>query len=245
MSPNPTSPGMLKPLAANDWIEDETVIGLYSGSETESTSAMDVPSRDSLLQGVRLMAPRPGGAIVADAALSRRISDELGQQLGGWFAQDLTPYLQLHDSLLSREERDRFRQGGMTIPEENTKTAYYSLAFEKDGWRVQGIGELGVFHAVSLGRPLTQAEALGAGGHVIPRPLGSVESVISGAAPKIATRNLADRSGEHAPNVFDTYLVDQQVKVKGGVRMRLARGGEASSDVAPYFYGIRINMDLR
>jgi len=240
-----TSPTTLKPLAANEWIEEEMVIGLYSGAENESTDAMAVPSRDSVLRGVRLMAPRPGGARVTDAALAKRISTELGQQLGGWFGQDLTPYLQLYDSLMSQEERDRLRQGGMTIQEDKTNTAYYSLGFEKDGWRVQGIGELGVFHAVSFGRPLTQAEALGEGGHITRRPLGPVEALLTTAAPSVAGRTLTDRSAEHGANVFDTYLVGQQVTVKAGVRMRLLKGGSSPTDGAPYFYGIRINLDRR
>ena len=242
---NRTPLPMLRPLPPTDRIKQEMVIGLFPGSETESTDEIDLLSRKSLFQGIRLVAPSIDGAQVSNPDITKRISDELRQRIGGWFAQDITPYIRLYDGLVSHEGREIYRQGGMTINWDETETAFYSMDFQADSWQVQAVGELEVFHCISLSHFLTRDEALQKGGFPSVRPLGSIEPLLAQAMPNLPLKQLVDHSAKHASNVFDVYLKGEGITVKAGVRQSLVGGEPEISDEMAYHYGIRINLDLR
>src|SRR5262249_21418914 len=103
------------------------------------------------------------------------------------------------------------------------------------------------FHSIFLGHPLAASKAVDRGGHPLVRPVGAIDSLLVKAVPAVALYPFADRTTEHAQKVFDTYLLDAATRgiVKAGVRMRLAEGGVAFRGPQAYFYGIRINIDLR
>lgn len=241
---NRTPPPTLRPLSPADRINQEMVIGLFPGSETESTDEIDLISRKSLFQGIRLVAPSIGGAQVINPDLTKRISDELRQRIGGLFAQDIIPYIRLYDSLISHEEREIYRQGGMIITWDETETAFYSMGFQADSWQVQAVGELEVFHCISLSHFLTRDEALQKGGFPSVRPLGSIEPLLSQSMPNLPLKQLIDHSAKHASNVFDVYLKGAYVTIKAGVRMRIIDGEAGFPGEKSYFYSIRINLDL-
>lgn len=237
---------MLRPLPPTDRIKQEMVIGLFPGSETESTDEIDLLSRKSLLRGIGLVTPSIGGARVINPDLTKRISDELGQRIGGWFAQDkdIAPHIQLYDSLVSYEERGFYRQGGMAITWDETETAFYSLNFQVDSWQVQAVGEPDVFHCISLSHFLTRDEALRKGGFPSVRPLCSIEPLLDQAMPNLPLKQLVDHSDKHASNVFDVYLKGEGITVKAGVRQSLVGGEPETSGEMAYHYGIRINLYL-
>lgn len=238
-------PPSLRPLPLEQRIEGESIIGIYPFSEAETTAAIDLPSADSLLRGVSLMVSRLAGELLSDPPLAQLISNELKYLLGGWFNQDLTPYIQLHRSLISPEVRERYRIGGMTIQWDKPKTAFYYMAFEVTPWQVQAVGELNVFHCVSIGHMLTESKAIREGGHPSFRPLGSIEPLLIEATPNLPLRQLSDHSSEHTTNVFDTYLKNAEITVKSGIRMNIAKHGTVVATEHSYHYGIRINIDLR
>ena len=235
------------PLSPADRIAGEMIIGGYPRAEAGTAAALEIPSRDVLLRGTRLSVQPPGGKQVADSGVGRRVAGELGGLLGGWFAGDAAHYIRLYDGLISEELREYHRGGGMAVREDGPGEAFYYLAAAAPPWQVQVVGEPETFHCVFLGRLLTQSEAIGEGGHPLARPLGEVTSLLVKAAPHVARLEFDDRSAGHAENVFDTYLVNAEagVTVKAGVRMRLAEGAAAFEGPEAYFYGIRINIDLR
>ncbi|MEQ8972096.1 MAG: hypothetical protein RIE73_17085 [Coleofasciculus sp. C1-SOL-03] len=235
----------LQPLPLTDRINKESIIGIFPFSEAQTTAAINLPSIDSLLKGVGLMVSSIDGEEITDPDLAKRISDELGHLLGGWFAQDLTPYIKLHKSLVSDDVQDSYRRGGMTITWDEPKTAFYYMAFEVPPWQVQAVGEVGVFHSVSIGRSLSQTEAIREGGHPAVHPVGSIEPLLAQATPKLLLKEFSDHSADHATNVFDTYLQRPGLTIKSGVRQRLVDGKAEISSGQPYHYGIRINLDLR
>jgi hypothetical protein len=241
---NPRPPS-LQPLPVAERIQEESIIGLVPFSEFSSTAALDVPSIDGLLRGTSLMAPSIGEEDLSDPALVKRISDQVGQFLRGWFAQDLAPYIQLHSSLVPLQLREYYQRSGMNITPDEPTTAYYYMAFKVPPWQVQAVGQLDTFHCISLGRFLAQSEALQEGGHPAFRPLGPVESLLAQAALNLPLQLLIDHSTEHATNVYDTYLERQGTTVKAGVRQNLNGGGKAASSERTYYYGVRINLDLR
>lgn len=236
---------LLRPLPVAYHIDEEMVIGIYSLSEAGTSAAINLISRESLLKGVDLMVPSIEGNQLTNPRLVKRISKELAILLGGWFAQDITPFIKLHDSLIAQQVEEYYRGGGMTIQREKSQSAFYYFAFRVDPWVVQAVGESKVFHCISLGHLLSQTQAIQSGGHPYFRPLGSIEPVIIQAAPNINWGQLTDHSGEHPVNVFDTYLSDTDLTIKAGVRMHLKGGRAESIDGKPYFYGIRINLDMR
>ncbi len=241
----PTPVTAPRPLDASERIVAEMVIGAVPFSEIGNTAAVDVLTRDTILGGTRLAAPVPQGLQLDNADLSRRINEELGQQLGGWFAQDLTQSITLYDSLVSAEERERYRAGGATMQWDQTQTAFYSMGFDASPWRVQAVGEPGVFHAVSLVRDLDDASAMQADGTPAVHPFGAVEDLLAQAAPTVVHRQLRDQTADHAPNIYDTYLTDGGLTIKAGVRTRVEEDGSLPTSGPTYFYAIRINLDLR
>ena len=242
---NNGSSAALQPLPLAERIEAENVIGIFSLSEVPTTAAINLQSIDNLLKGVDLMVASIDGEELTDLDLAKSISDELGNRFGGWFAQDLIPYIQLHKSLVSQQVQDYYRLGGMNITWDKPKTAFYYMAFEVSPWQVQAVGELGVFHSVSIGRSLSQNEAIGEEGHPAIHPIGSIESLLTQLIPKLPFKELSDRSADYSTNVFDTYLQGSELTVKSGVRQRVFDGKAEISSERYYHYGIRINLDLR
>lgn len=241
---------MLRVLPADARIECELVLGGYvtkvpTATRSFMTAAINLPSRKWILEGDSLTVYRPQGNFIDNATLTKRISEELGAVFGGWFTQDLTAYIQLHDGLVSDETKERYRSGGMTIDWDEPQAAFYYLEFEASPWQVQGIGELGQFHVIFLGRFISAEEAVGPGGHPLHRPLGAIDAVLSSATPCVMEQAFADLSEAYF-NVFDFYLEREMTTVKAGVRQRLDEAGNtvASQDQS-YFYGIRVNVDLR
>jgi hypothetical protein len=209
----------LLPLPASERIANEMIIGVYPASETErpTTASVQALSKETVLLGTKLCVPLPAGKPISDPDQKQRIADELRQYFGGWFENDLTPYIQLHDD-------------------------FYYLAFCSPPFQVQCIGAAQAFHAVFIARRLTESEAVGEGGHPRFRPLGEVDSLLRRVAPEIAAQSLTDRTAEHASNVFDAYLTDDRgVIVKAGVRLCLTEAGELFPGPEAYFYGLRIN----
>ncbi|MDZ8236340.1 MAG: hypothetical protein RMZ69_04040 [Nostoc sp. ChiQUE01a] len=242
---NKPSRSSLQTLSSTERIQGESVIGAYPFFEEQTTAAINLPSIDNLLRGTSLTVSSIDGEQVTDATLVKHISDELGQLLGGWFSQDLTPYIQLHKSLVPQNMQEYYRNSGTTLQPDKPKTAFYYLAFQVVPWQVQALGELGVFHSISISQPLTKAKALQEGGHPSPRPLGSIEPLLADAAPNLSIAKLSDRSAEHPVNVFDTYLQDTWLTIKSGVRLSLTDNGTEVTSQHPYHYSIRINLDLR
>ena len=236
---------LLQPLPLSERIEEEMVIGVYPLSEVGSTATVNLLSRESLLKGTGLMVPGIEGNQLTNPRLVKRISKQLAKLLGGWFAQDITPYIELRDSLISQQVEDYYRRGGMTIQREKSQSAFYYLAFQVASWLIQAAGELNVFHCISLGRLLSQDQALQSGGQPSFRPLGSITPFISQATPNIKLHQLTDYSEEHPMNVFDTFLSDAGLTIKAGVRMHLKEGKTVNDNGLPFHYGIRINLDLR
>jgi hypothetical protein len=236
---------VLKFLTHSDMIDQEMVIGTYPFSEAETTSALELPSRETLLGGVRLIVSEPGGHRLTNCRLVRRISKELRRLFGGWFTYDLTPYIQLYDSLVSQQVRDKYRLGGMSINWDKPQKAFYFLSFSAASWQVQAVGELRIFHCIFFGQPLTRAEAIG--GEVYPFffQVDPVPSLLAEAMTKLSIHRLNDSTSKHASNLFHTYLEGYRIKVKAGIRMRLMKDGSEFPGDKPYFYGIRVNCDLR
>ncbi|MBW4617357.1 MAG: hypothetical protein KME21_29900 [Desmonostoc vinosum HA7617-LM4] len=242
---NKPSRPSLQPLSSTERIEAESVIGAYSFLEEQTTAAINLPSIDNLLRGTSVTVSRINAEKVTNPTLVKRISDELGRLLGGWFSQDLTPYIHLYKSLVSQEMQEYYTNGGMTTHLDKPKTAFYYLAFQVVPWQVQALGELGVFHSISISQPLTKAKALQEGGHPVPRPLGAIEPFLADVTPNLPIAKLSDRSGEHTVNVFDTYLQDTWLTIKAGVRLSLTADNKEVSSEHPYHYSIRLNLDLR
>ena len=119
------------------------VIGVVSFSEMGTPVAIDVPSKENLLQGTDLSVLKPGGNQITDPDLTQRIADELERLLGGWFAGDLTSYIQLYDSLVSLQLQEYYRAGGMGDHLDEPEEAFYNLAFAVPPWQVQVVGEPG------------------------------------------------------------------------------------------------------
>ncbi len=162
------------------------------------------------------------------------------------FTEDLEPYIELYDGLASeRSCPDDFSRGAEDRGGE-FEAPYYYLAFFRSGWQVQVVGRRAIFHCVFLGHELSESAAVGAGGHPIARPLGPVDSLLAKAAPRIARQHLDDYSAAHAENVFDAWLENTGAGliVKAGVRMRLTINANSLQSKG-YFYGVRINFDLR
>jgi len=230
----------LQPLDERNRVYAELVLGAYPLSEEGTTAAILVPSRASLLHGVRLTAVPLQGDPVGGTSAAQTVADELGELLGGWFEGPIPPHVRLYSKLVPRGFGGAYPG---TAPEE-TSTAFYDLGFSTDRWNVQTTGELHRFHCVSLFQPLDRERALENGGHPRSRPLGDPTDVLEQSMPRRSGEQLSDRSAEHAPNVFDTYLTDGGVTVKAGVRLRVSEQGEEISDAWTYFYGIRFNIEL-
>jgi hypothetical protein len=230
----------LEPLAESERVFAEMVVGAYPLGEEGTTAAVIVPSRASLLGGVRLTAVPLKGDPADESSEAETLADELGRLLGGWFTGPILPHLRVSSKLVPRG----FAAGYPGRPPEETSTAFYDLAFSSGRWNVQASGELRRFHCVSLFQPLERERAFANGGHPRPRPLGDAIDALEQAIPNLSSAQLRDRSAEHAPNVFDTYLTDRGRTVKAGVRIRLSEQGEEIADGWSSFYGIRLNVEL-
>ena len=231
----------LEPLPPAERITEEMVIGIYPQSETDSTAALDVPSRRALLRGTRLSLPKPAGNHVENDELRSTIAAELKDLLGGLFGGDIASYIELFDSLVSQEQRDAYAKSNIPIAWDEPEKAFYYLAFAVSPWQIQAVGEPGVFHCVFFGLPLQSEEAIGAGGHPLVHPAGAIDPLLVDLAPSVSQHSFRDASAEHATNLFDTYLIsdDPGIIIKAGVRLRVTQADQTS-----YFYGIRINIDL-
>lgn len=226
---------ILKRLPSAARIGDETVVGVYPLAEEESAAAMDLPTVERLLRGTRLTVPKPEGdrTIRKDAG---RIPSQLASLLGGWFAQPLAPFLELHDSLVSQRQRDELAAGGASIAWDRPQHAFYDLSFLNGEWQAQACGDLDALHCIFLGHLVDEPHAIADGGHPRAQPLGPSAALLAEAVPALDLRSYRSQLGSHAPNVFDCYLVHGNSKIKAGLRHSEQHG---------YFYGIRIDIVLR
>jgi len=229
-------------LPETERITAEMVVGAFPFAEIQSTAAVQLPSRTTLLRGTSLVVARPGGERVQDGALVPQIAAELARTFGGWFERDLAGWIALYDRLLSRALEQHYTGGGMRITIDTPERAFYDLSFAVPPWQVQAVGEPDVLHAVFLAHPLSRAEALAASGQPNRRPLGEIMAVLREAAPTIAAQPLVDQTDRHASNVFDTYLTNETTVIKAGVRMLALAEGDQASAAPPFFYGVRINV---
>lgn len=220
-----------------DLLVAEAVIGVISGTGSE---AQTIPSRQRLLEGTGLVVPPPGGETVTSPAFARRAARELGELAGGWFEDDMSDVLELRDDLAGRALRQRLAAGGVTVAWDRPAHPYSWVAFTRDGWQAQAVGQFGDFHCIALARALTPDEALGPGGHARPRPAGPVDELLAAAAGRLPLSAMADRTGEQAPNVFDILLSGGGVTVRGGVRLASSAAGGAWR----HYYIVRVNAKL-
>jgi hypothetical protein len=230
-------------------IQGEAIIGGYltkspSTTTAFATQAINLPSKRWILDWPNLSVYHPQGNRLTNPDLSKKVSEELGFLLGGWFTEDLTPYIELYDSLVSTETKKRYSSGGMRIIWDEPKTAFYYLAFESLPWQVQATGEPGEWHAIFIGRYISKEQALQAGGHPVLKPLGDIKPILLNSAPKVLAQSMSDKSTQHL-NVFDVYWENALYTVEAGVRQNVAQDGQPSlSAEETYFYGIRINIKL-
>ena len=234
----------LSALTPTDRIVEEMVVGMFPHSEIQTTAALEIACKESLLRGTSLTIRKPGGAAVIGQTPVQQVATELCAGLGGWFCANLTSYLEFYDDLLSESFREQYRKSGLNLPPRGTDELFYYLAFSVPPWQVQAVGVARDFCAIFLARLLARSQAVGNGGHIICQPIGVIEPVLIEAVPNINLERLADVTPEHAVNVFDNYFIGDGLVVKAGVRVRLGKDSAAYRGKDAYFYGIRINVDL-
>ena len=226
---NIQSPYSLTPLPAAEIIKNESVIGAFPLSESGIFSAVKTPNAESILKDVKLMTPVLEDNIFEEADSKRGISNEINSAFGGWLSGDLTAFITLHTSL---DDEHKY-------PDAAHET-YYCLLAKKGDWVIQIIGNPGTFHCVSLCKEMLFDQVMEKPGFLKYRPLGKLHDFLVASFPQLRSYKFNDTSGQHAKNVYDYFLVSQNIEIKAGTRVIYARSNHASYE--KYIYAIRINI---
>ena len=72
------------PVPPEEVLVSGLVVGVVIGGDI-GTEAMSLPSRRTLLGGIDLVVPPPGGDPIADSGLREEVASEVEALLGGWF----------------------------------------------------------------------------------------------------------------------------------------------------------------
>jgi hypothetical protein len=260
----------MRALDAPEVVTGEGVIGPFRLGGAGVPPAVDVPTWDRILQGTELVVVPPRGRPVDDPATLRATADELGALLGGPFGSaggdgggdgddrdgggGLAAHLTLVDDLLSPEERAMYAGGGMTVggPPAGPGISWLAAALDGGaggGWRVQALGQPHRVHCVALLHELAEEAAIGPGGHVRARPLPAAEA-LGDLTPAVDLSSLTDRSGDAEPNVADTVLEGDGVRIRAGVRRvttgppRQSQGLDLTPRPTTYAYVVRLDLTL-
>jgi hypothetical protein len=219
--------------AAAPRIDDDRVIGPLTVIEATGTAAMWIPTRSTMLGGVRLSVPAPGGARLDDPALHRQAVAELGEIVGAPWPARVAGALTIHDHLLDAATRADYSAKGLRIAYDPPETRYYAWCGVIDGLHIEVTGAIGAWAAILIAQPLTAAEALDEG---LPRshPVDAL-ALVQQVAPALAGRSWQPEPDPPRSNLFDVSLQDGASRLRAGVRVR----GSATAE--HYFYGARIN----
>jgi len=216
-------------------IDDDRVIGPLSVLDATGTAAMWIPTRSTMLGGVRLSVPAPGGARLDDPALHRQAVAELAEIVGAPWPARVARALTIHDHLLDAATRADYYAKGLRIAYDPPETRYYAWCGVIDGLHIEVTGAIGAWAAILIAQPLTAAEALDGG---LPRPhVVDALALVQQVAPALAERSWQPDPNAPPPNVFDVSLRDGASRLRAGVR---ARG---TVNAEHYFYGVRINRE--
>lgn len=214
-------------------IDDDRVIGPLSALDAVGTAAMWIPTRSTMLGGVRLSVPAPGGARLDDPALHRQAVAELEEIVGAPWPARVARALTIHDHLLDAATRAEYYAKGLRIAYDPPETRYYSWCGVIDDLHIEVTGAIGAWAAILIAQPLTAAEALDGG---LPRPHPvDVLALVQQVAPALANRPWQPDPNPPPSNVFDVSLQDGASLLRAGVRVR------GSANVERYFYGARIS----
>jgi hypothetical protein len=208
----------------------DQVIGFYTLAGMGPPPGTDVVTLNTLSNGPRLVVPPPEGAELDDADLASRLSLDLTDLLGGpWTIEG--DCLRLVDGMLAPDRR-------LAEGVRSDRGPLGWVAAEHDGWICQAVVTASA-QAVALVRLLREDEALAAPDQPASRPLGDVPELLSTLAPGVEIGR--DLSSEAQPNVFDTVLVGDAIRIRAGVRQRqeadwMPVGGEFG-----YCYVVRVD----
>ena len=75
------------------------------------------------------------------------------------------------------------------------------------------------------------------------RPLGNLHDFLVASFPQLRSYKFNDTSDQHAKNVYDYFLVSQNIEIKAGTRVVYVKSNHASYE--KYIYAIRINIKER
>jgi hypothetical protein len=214
-------------------IDDDRVIGPLSALDAAGTAAMWIPTRSTMLGGVRLGVPAPGGARLDDPALHRQAVAELAEIVGASWPARVARAVAIHDHLLDAATRADYHTKGVRIAYDPPETRYYAWCGVIQGVHFEVTGAIGAWAAILIAQPLTEAEALDDG---LPRshPVDAL-ALVRQVAPALADRSWQEDSDPPPSNLFDVSLHDGETRLRAGVR---ARG---SANAEHYFYGARIS----
>jgi hypothetical protein len=216
-------------------IDDERVIGPLSALDAMGTASVWIPTRATMLGGVRLGVPAPGGARVDDPALHRQALAELAHLLGAPLPPQVASALTIHDHLLDAATRASYAAKGASITYDPADTRYYAWSGVIDHLHVEITGALGAWAAISISQPISAAEARDAN-QPRPRPIDAL-AVVDRIAPAFAARPWQPDPDRPLSNVFDVALHDGATRLRAGVRAR----GPANAE--HYVYAVRINWE--
>ncbi|HEX3764415.1 MAG TPA: hypothetical protein VHW23_37225, partial [Kofleriaceae bacterium] len=201
--------------------------------DATGTAAMWIPTRSTMLGGVRLSVPAPGGAELDDPALHRQAVAELEQIVGAPWPARVARALTIHDHLLDAATRADYHAKGLRIAYDPPETRYYAWCGVIDGLHIELTGAIGAWVAILIAQPLAAAEALD-GALPRPHPVDAL-ALVQQVAPALANRSWQPDPDSPPSNVFDVSNQDGASRLRAGVR---ARG---SANAEHYFYGARIN----
>lgn len=219
--------------AAAPRVDDDRVIGLFTVLDATGTAAVWIPTRATMLGGVRLGVPAPGGARVNDPALHRQAVTELQEIIGASWPARIARTLTIHDHLVDAATRADYQARGARISYDPPETRYYAWSGAIDGLHIEVTGAIGAWAAILIAQPLTAAEALEDG---LPRPHPvDALALVQQVAPALAALSWQPDPEAPPPNVFDVALYDGASRLRAGVRAL----GPANAE--HYLYGVRIN----
>ena len=179
-----------------------------------------VPRKETLLEGWTLHVGRPEGERIASPEdTKKKIICELQVCLGKEFVTpELAGLLETYKELMSADmlrdlEKKKEVVPSLFIP--RAQGTVYFLAFQKDAYKVQLVGEMGSFVSVFVRGPIEG------------RPMTDVCAALG--------LDLELEQMRDCPNRFSKGMFDQFLEA-GGYRLRTGKRKE--------FYGLRIDVDL-